>query len=188
MNNTTKKAFFAVWACCLLVFSCSNNVQEVRDLGIKKAGREEANVVTAYMSEASRLRAKLTAPLMLHETQDTAKMIFPKTLHVDFYNDSTGVVDSKLFAKYAVNYENLNKVLMRDSVVVFNMTGDSLHTNELWWDRNRQLFYTDKWVHVRQQGNDIYGVGMTSDQAFKDVHILHPTGKLAVPDSTLPAQ
>jgi LPS export ABC transporter protein LptC len=140
------------------------------------------------MSESSKLKAKLIAPLMEHATQDTAKMIFPHTLHVEFYNDSTHVVESRVFAKYAIHYENLGKVLLQDSVVVYNMTGDTLHTNELWWDRNRQMFYTDKWVHIHQEGNDIHGIGLTSDQAFKDIHILNTTGMLNVPDSTLPAK
>ncbi len=173
----------------LFLFGCSNDVQEVRNLSIKKEGKEEANSVTAYMSEGSKLKAKLTAPFMRHTTEhDTVKMIFPKSVHVEFYNDSSGKVDSRLFAKYAVNLEKIGKVLMQDSVLAYNMTGDTIRTNELWWDRNRQLFYTDKRVRVRQQGNDIYGTGLVSDQAFKDIHIINPTGKLEVQDSTLPAK
>jgi LPS export ABC transporter protein LptC len=157
-------------------------------LGIHKAGKEEAKDVTAYMSEGGKQKAKLTSPYMQHETQDTAKMIFPKSLHVEFY-DSTGKVESRLFAKFAINYENLRKVLLQDSVLVFNMIGDTMRTNELWWDQNRQLFYTDKNVHTKQQGNDIYSVGMTSDQAFKNIHFFQiRKSTLLVADSTMPAK
>jgi len=187
-QKTISPIHAALLAACLFVYSCSNDVQQVRDLGIKKTAKEEANDVTAYMSEGSKLKAKLTAPYMQHLIQDTVKMIFPKGVKVEFYRDSTVAIDSRVFAKYAVNYENLNKVLLRDSVLAYNMTGDTLRTNELWWDRGRQMFYTDKKVRVRQQGNDIYGTGLTSDQAFKDIHIINPTGSLAVPDSTLPAK
>jgi len=171
-----------------MMCGCSNNVQEVRDLGIHKAGKEEANNVTAYMSEGGKQKAKLTSPYMQHVTQDTAKMIFPKSLHVEFY-DSTGKVESRLFAKFAINYENLRKVLLQDSVLVYNMTGDTMRTNELWWDQNKQLFYTDKKVHTKQQGNDIYSVGMTSDQAFKNIHFFQISrSTLLVADSTMPAK
>jgi hypothetical protein len=71
---------------------------------------------------------------------------------------------------------------------VYNIKGDTLHTDELWWDRNKQIFYTDKRVHVLQNGTNLHGTGLTSDQAFKDIKILNPTGPLTVQDSTLPAK
>jgi len=187
-HTQTSIIYTAIFTACLFAYGCSNDVQQVRDLGIKKAAKEEASNITAYMSEGSKLKAKLTAPFMQHEIQDTAKMIFPKGVKVEFFTDSTGAVESRLFAKYAVNYEKLGKVLMLDSVLVYNLKGDTLRTNELWWDRNRQMFYTDKAAHVHQQGNNINSVGLTSDQAFKNISFTHVTGSLAVPDSTLPAK
>ena len=37
-------------------------------------------------------------------------------------------------AKYGIYYDNLNKVFLRDSVMVINKEGDTLRTPELWWD------------------------------------------------------
>ncbi len=175
----------AIIAGCFFVGSCANNFQQVRDLGRKKEGRDEAYTVTAYMSEGAKQKAKLTAPFMTQSLTDTAKMIFPKTLFVEFYDDSARA-ESWLFAKYAIHYINLGKVLLHDSVVVYNVKGDTLHTDELWWDRNKQIFYTDKNVHVLQNGTNLRGTGLLSDQAFKDIKIFHPTGPLTVQDSTLP--
>jgi len=173
----------AIIAGCFFVWGCSNDFQQVRDLGKKKPGKDEAYTITAYMSEGAKQKAKLTSPMMIESTGDTAKMTFPKTLHVEFYDDSTRP-ESWLFAKLAVNYVNMGRVLLQDSVVVYNVKGDTLRTNELWWDRNKQQFYTDKWVHiVKKDGTDLRGTGLTSDQAFKDIHIAHPTG-VTVVDST----
>ncbi|HWB27925.1 MAG TPA: LPS export ABC transporter periplasmic protein LptC [Chitinophagaceae bacterium] len=177
----------AIIAGCFFVWGCSNDFQQVRDLGRKKEGRDEAYTITAYMSEGAKPKAKLTAPVMTQSENDTARMIFPKTLHVEFYDDSAKA-ESWLFAKYAIHYINLGKVLLRDSVVVYNVKGDTLHTDELWWDRNKQMFYTDKNVHVLENGTDLHGTGLTSDQAFKDIKIFHPTGPLTVQDSTMTAQ
>ncbi len=166
---------------------CSNDFQQVRDLGKKKPGKDEARNVVAFMSEGAKSKAKLTSPVMIQIAEDTEKMIFPKTLHVEFYNDSAKA-ESWLFAKYAINYVKIGRVLLQDSVVVFNIKGDTLRTDELWWDRNKQMFYTDKKVHVRQNGSDLHGTGLTSDQAFKDIKIFHPTGPLTVQDSAFSAR
>ncbi len=189
MINTPNNISFlkaAIITGCFFMFGCSNDFQTVRDLGKKKTAKDEAYNVEAYMSEGGIIKAKLNSPLMITFSVDTQRMVFPKSLHVEFYNDSSKV-ESRLFAKYAVNYVNTGMVFMRDSVVVNNITGDTLHTPELWWDRNKQTFYTDKYVHLIRPGEDIEGTGLTSDQAFKDIHILHPKGPVNLPDSTLPS-
>ena len=81
-----------------------------------------------------KLRPNLWHPLCYATSSDTPKVEFPKTLNVDFYNDSTKI-ESKLFAKYGSYLENENKVFLRDSVVVFNVTGDTLFCKELYWDQ-----------------------------------------------------
>ncbi len=177
-----KKA--AVIAGCFFVCGCSNDFQQVRDLGKKKPGKDEAYTITAYMSEGGKQKAKLVSPVMIESTGDTAKMTFPKTLHVEFYDDSAKP-ESWLFAKLAVNYVNIGRVLLQDSVVVYNVKGDTLHTDELWWDRNKQQFYTDKRIQIlKRDGTNIRGIGLTSDQAFKDIHIVKPTGPYIMQDSS----
>jgi len=180
-NIFSRKA--ALIAGCFFVCGCSNNFNEVRDLGRKKQARDEAYTVTAYMSEGALPKAKLTAPKMIEQSNDTDKMVFPETLFVEFY-DANSKPESWLFAKYAVHYVKLGKVLLRDSVTVYNVKGDTLHTNELWWDRNRQVFYNNKRVHILQQGTNLFGDSMISDQAFKDIKIFNPAGPYTFKDST----
>ena len=185
INTIFKKA--ALIAGCFFVWGCSNNFQEVRDLGRKKQGREEAYNITAYMSEGSKARAKLTSPYMVQLSTDSSKRLFPKTLLVEFYDDSARA-ESWLFAKRATYYTNIGKVLLEDSVVVYNIKGDTMHTNELWWDRNRQIFYNHQRVHILQPGTNLYGDSILSDQAFKNINIYNSTGPLMVESGTLPGK
>ena len=46
-------------------------------------------------------------------------MVFPKGLKVWFYNNDLSV-KSTLVAKYAINYNNSNKVYLRDSIEIIN--------------------------------------------------------------------
>ena len=95
----------AVLSGCFFVCGCHNDYQEVQDLAKKKTPVDKVTNVESYLSQNGAVRAKLTAPLMTIVRNDTPKTEFPKTLHVDFY-DSTVNIQSKLFAKYGLYYNN----------------------------------------------------------------------------------
>lgn len=172
---------------CFFIISCSNNYQEVQDLAKKIIPTDTAIQVVSYLSQDGLVKAKLTTPIMTTTTvSDTPKTEFPHTLHVDFYNDSTKV-QSILFAKYGLYYNNKRLVLLRDSVVVFNIDGDTLRCEKLWWDQDKQLIYTDVPVHIRKPDESIDGTGLTADQNFTHWTIDNARGPISVADSTLPS-
>ena len=168
--------------------ACENDIRQVRALSAKKTSIERATDVESYFSQDAIVKAKLMSPLMLRIQADTPRTEFPKTLRVDFYDDSTKV-ESRLFAKYGRYLENQAKVVLRDSVVVYNLKGDTLRTNELLWDQNKGNFTTDKPVYIHQlNGNIINSIGMTASQDMNDVKLykIQPTTFLYVADSTMP--
>jgi LPS export ABC transporter protein LptC len=171
---------------CFFIYSCSNNYQEVQDLAKKKMPVDKATQVESYLSQDGIVKAKLTAPLMTTTISDTPKTEFPNSLHVDFY-DSTQKVQSKLFAKYGLYYNNKRLVFLRDSVIIFNVTGDTMRCEQLWWDQDRELIYTDVPVHIRKPDESIDGTGLTADQNFNHWTINNAKGPISVPDSTLPS-
>lgn len=174
----------AITVGCFFVWSCENDIREVQNLNKKSISVEEGKQIESLLSEGGKIKAKLMAPLMLRYQTDTPKVEFPKTLHVDFYNDSTKV-DSKVFAKYGRYLENENKVFLRDSVVVFDMKGDTLFCKELYWDQLKSIFYTDKNVILHQPNQKVYGKGMRADQNFKWFTINNPYNSyLNIPDSS----
>ena len=172
---------------CFFIYSCSNNYQEVQDLAKKKMPVDRATQVESYLSQDGMVKAKLTAPVMIRSTlSDTPTTEFPNSLHVDFY-DSTQKIQSKLFAKYGLYYDNKRLVFLRDSVIIFNVTGDTLRCEQLWWDQDRELIYTNVPVHIRKPDESIDGTGLTADQNFTHWTIKNAKGPINVPDSTLPS-
>ncbi|MBC7933878.1 MAG: LPS export ABC transporter periplasmic protein LptC [Rhizobacter sp.] len=172
---------------CLFLASCENNEGDVNDLHTKKTGVEEAKDVVITFTTGGKTKAILTSPLMLR-VQDTVPYIeFPKTLAVDFYDDS-GIVESKLTALYARYKESENIIYLRDSVKVINSKGEKLTTDELYWNRNRTgwEFYTEKPVKIRTFTQIIDGIGMEASQDFKQRYIKQPTGIVTVPASKFP--
>ncbi len=182
-NSHNKFLKAALLVSCFLFVACENDPKDIKAWTENRLMVEEGKDIVSLISEGSRLKARLQAPQMLRYTQqDTAIVEFPKTLKVDFYN-ATGMVESHLDARYGKYFETMNRVYLRDSVLVYNISGDSLQTPELWWDENSQMIYTDKPVRIRKSGNLIFGIGMDAKQDLSDVRIRQVTGTLMVPDS-----
>jgi LPS export ABC transporter protein LptC len=171
----------------LLICSCENNEKDLPAFRKKKPSIGEGRDIVSYLSENSVIKAKLTAPYMLRNEGDTPFVEFPKSLHVDFYNDSLQV-ESLMDALYGKYRESENKVFLRDSVVVKNIIkGDTMHCRELWWDKKEQRFYTDKAVRINKKGGTvIYGIGFEAPQDFSGYTIFQVTGPLAVEGKILP--
>jgi LPS export ABC transporter protein LptC len=104
-------------------------------------------------------------------------MEFPKTLHVDFF-DSSLQVQSQVDARFARYLEALNRILLKDSVRVFNLQGDTLFCQELWWEQNAMEFHTDKPVRIHRPGMIINGVGLKAPQDFKTFTIFQITNSV----------
>ena len=176
----------AAFSGCFFVASCVNDEKEVREIFEKKIGVDEARGIESYMSQGGKMKAKLTSPLMYRYQDTLPRVEFPQTLHVDFFDDSLRV-QSQLDANYARYLESHNRIFLRDSVRVFNIKGDTLFCQELWWDQPEAKFYTDKPVRIHQPGTIINGVGLTAPQDFKTFTMFKITNSiLRVKDNVTP--
>ena len=174
---------------CLLFFSsCENDINQINAWTGKKVMVETGRNIESYLSEEGQVKARMTAPLMYRyeasQPTDTAYSEFPKTLHVDFYNDSNKI-ETRLDSRHGKYFENLDKVYLWDSVVVINVKGDTLKSNDLWWDKNRRLFYTNNYAEYRTKDKQIYpGMGLEATQDFKSILFKQPVGTVELSDST----
>ncbi len=189
LYSTYFNLFAALTMGCVFVWGCENDATKVNRLNKKNTGVEEAIAVRLNYTIGGKTKAILTSPLMLNVQATVPYVEFPKTLHVDFYNDSTHEIESVMDARYA-NYKQYQSIVyLRDSVVVRNIQkGDTLYCDELYWDRNRTgvEFYTDKPVKIRTKTETLDGKGMEAGQDFRNWHIMHPVGPISIPASKFP--
>jgi LPS export ABC transporter protein LptC len=172
-----------------IFFACENNEQEVQKLNAKSLSVEEAKNVKVNYTTGGKAKAQLAAPIMFR-VQDTVPYIeFPKNLHVDFYNEQ-GVIESTLDAKYGKYNEQQSKVFLKDSVRFIGLkNGDTLYTNELYWDRNRPVyqFYTNTPTTILTKSQIINSIGFEVNQAFTDKYFKNTTNSVfRVPKSSFP--
>ena len=87
----------------LFMCACENDVNEVRELGRKnRVLRKENSLIVILVWTEN--RAHLTARKCYVTREIAPEAEFPKSLHVDFYNDSTKI-ESQLNARYG-RYSN----------------------------------------------------------------------------------
>ncbi|MBU3743003.1 MAG: LPS export ABC transporter periplasmic protein LptC [Sediminibacterium sp.] len=162
---------------CLLALAlqgCENDINEVREMAKQSANLEVGTQINSYLSVSGKTNAHLTAPkIVRYQGAGVRKSEFPNTLHVDFFNDSMKI-DSRIDAQFGSYMENDKKVLLKNHVVASNTLGDTLFTDELWWDQLAEKFYTDKKVTISKNYRRDYFVGnkgMTCDQNLTNLHL-----------------
>ncbi|MEJ7589401.1 MAG: LPS export ABC transporter periplasmic protein LptC [Ferruginibacter sp.] len=190
LSHLKYKSFFAAFFFgCFFLYGCENDINAIKALDAKRTGVEEAKKVVVHYSINGKRKAILTSPLM-YRVQDTVPYVeFPKTIHVDFYNEIyNDSIESKLDARYAKYKESQSVVFLKDSVRVINVKGDTLYCDELYWDvkKTGAEFYTAKPVRIRTKTQVINGIGMEASQDFKGYHIVQPIGNIKVPASEFP--
>lgn len=174
------RAFLLLGGCWLI--ACENKTEEVEAFSRRVVEVETGYDIEGVYSQSANLKAVLRAKEMRRVRADTPYVEFPKKMHVDFYNEQ-GALESVVEANYAQYLETMGKVLLRDSVLVYNMKGDTLRCKYLWWLQQEERFYTEDSVFIRSPTQRINGTGMTAKADFSQYTIFNSSGPVAVPDS-----
>lgn len=166
-----KKAiiFFAIM---LPLAACENNLQKIQELDKKQANIEIAKNIRLLYSQAGKVKAQLTAPVLYRYLDDPPHVLLNNGLRVLFYNDSMQV-QSILTAREGIYEENTNKITVKNNVVLINNKGEKLECAELHWDPQKQQFYTNTDVKITTPGQLIYGTGLVAPADFSSYTVTH---------------
>ena len=169
---------FAVIMAGLILPSCKNDMETIRSLEVLDTLPEmSARDVEILYSERSHVQVKLTAPLLIRNTQDDEPVLeFPEGFTVFFF-DSTFQVKSTITGDYGISFEKRKMMEARHNVIVENLeTQERLNTEQLFWDRMKEKIYSEKFVRVTRGQEVITADGMTSDQSFETIEFINPKG------------
>ena len=143
---------------------------------------ETTNVLT-LISDSAKLKFQLTAPL--EQQFENGDILYPKGMVVTFYSaDGLKRVINTLTAKYGKVDKAKNLYIMRGDVQVVNVPQEQrMNTEELFYDKNKALIYTDSamFVKVTTPTEYLTGYGLTANQNFSRYRITKPEGVFAAP-------
>ncbi len=188
-SSIQTSVFWMIGSILLLNASCKNDLKKIQQtIDRSMLNTERADSVTIIYSKEGITKAQLFAKTFNHVQDAKPPYIEMKNgIRVLFYNDSMNL-QSTLLAKYGRYFEQSGNVLVRDSVVVYNIKKEQLNTEELIWNEKLQKFYTDKFVKITTPTQIIYGNGLESNQNFSDYTILKMKGIIGINKSSLPLQ
>ncbi len=161
------------------LFQCRNSENTTEPLlSDDDVSTEIAREVEMLYSDSARVRVRITAPELLSRVnRESPRQEFLKGIKVEFLDDNLSV-NSVLTAKTAVREEYKKRIIARDSVVLFSKNKERLETNELYWDEEKELLSTEKFVKVTKPGEVIFGYGLDANQDFSHWTIRVPTGRI----------
>ena len=126
------------------------------------------NVVVLY-SDSSRLHMKMVTSLIKQfNSAKEQRDEFPEGIHVWFY-ENTGEFKGEVKANWA-KHDKIEKLWEAQSnVVLINAAGQILETEQLFWDTQKAIVYSEKYTKITSEdGTVATGDTFTAKQDFSE--------------------
>jgi LPS export ABC transporter protein LptC len=163
-----------------IFFSCKDNFDAIQQIGMfANAPAGEADDINLKYTDSSQLVANLLSPKMLdYSNRSFGFSEFPEGIELIIYDKNNN--KSKVFADYAIYYDETGLIELQDNVIIATHNGDSLFTSQLYYDQKREWVFTSKRFRLRTSSSDINGRGFDSDRDFKRKEMLEMAGEVEV--------
>jgi LPS export ABC transporter protein LptC len=108
---------------------------------------------------------------------------FPKGMEVYFYDDSMKI-ESDIRADYTIYYPQEQLWHATGNVIARRLdNGDALYTEELFWDMENEIIYSNSYTRVHNEENILYGKkGFKSNQNLSNWQLIGSSGTINVQD------
>ena len=182
-----KSALFSIAAIFIFftLFSCENSITAIKEI----TQEDTLPDLTAFNIEYERIsdqqkRILLKSPLVERfDNVPEPVTKFPEGFEITFY-DTTGNAVSYISADYGISLTEKKIMTARNNVVVINYeTNEQLNTENLVWDQNRQLIFSNTFVKLSSPDRIVYGDSMRADESFKSREIFNIRAELEISDT-----
>ena len=157
-----------------MLMSCKNDIEVISSL--INIDTLPSQTIVNLDTDSAKIPLLVKSKLVVtYNHEEDLYLEFPKGLEVFFY-DRNEIVESQLSAKYAIYHKEDQLWEAKDSVIVINANDEILNTEQLFWDENKKLIYTSKFVSITTTNEIIYGDGLEANENFTDWKIMKPRG------------
>jgi len=148
-----------------VLFSCGNEMSTIKILTQSDTlpGESAKNIEVRY-SDSGKLKAILKSPELLKYTGEDPYMLFPKGIHVFFYDSLENMI-TEIKSDYAISREKENLMEVRKNVVILDHENQKeLHTEVLFWDQKKREIFNNVFVTIKENGRIMHGDSMRADE------------------------
>ena len=169
----------------LLTMGCENDIEKINRL------TEETNYPTVtgsnievIFSDSGKVKVQILAPEIRQFNKVERPYIeFPAGVEVYFYDDSLRI-ESQISADYTIYYNEEKLWHATGNVVAKDLNnGDQLNTEELFWEEEKELIYSNTFTRIQNQDGTFYGKnGFESHQNLDNWQLKGSSGTVNVRD------
>ncbi len=151
----------------ITLFACESNYQNVKKLGLSDGAPIAVgkNINFKYTDSGKLVSNLLAEKLLDFSNLQFPYKEFPAGVEVHFWDEEKN--ENTVTADYAIQYEEVGLIDLRENVVI--VTGDSvvLEANQLYWDQKNAWVFTDQPYRINfKDGSFNEGDRFDSNQDF----------------------
>ncbi len=136
--------------------------------------------VETFISDSGYTRYHISTPLwLMYEDASEPFWRFPEGLDMQQY-DMALKPEASMVCDSAVYFSRKRLWRLDGHVVMVNTLRDTFLSQQLFWDQNRRLVYTDSFIHIVRSDRTIEGYGLESNENMTAYTINQPTAIIPV--------
>ncbi len=183
INSYRNLSFLSVFLfTALLLFSCKAKIEKIDSFDILSLPSLSGRDINTVFTDSGKVQLIMSAPAM--ETWDNSGSPYTEFRHgmeIEFYDGHKEPV-ANVASKYAKFVDKEKLWELDDSVVVVNKSGDKLETEQLFWDQDKELIFTERFVKITNEDQTVMGTGFESDPKLTRRRIKNVTATIYLHD------
>jgi LPS export ABC transporter protein LptC len=166
---------------CILIQSCENKIPVIPKSDLLTLPSLTSRTFSTVLTDSGRIQLIMSSPLLeKYDKADPPYSEFKSGIVVIIYYGKQ-TPQARVTSKYA-KCTNNNLWELRDSVVVINEQNEKLETELLFWNQEKDLIYTDRFVKMTSQDQVSQGIGFESDSHLTKRRIFKVTAIIYLND------
>jgi len=162
--------------------SCEVKIDRIDGFDILTLPSLSGKNINTVFTDSGKVQLIMSSPVM--ETWDNlgnSYTEFRRGMKIEFFDGQKEPV-ADVVAKYAKYVDKEKLWELNDSVVVVNKSGDKLETEQLFWDQEKELIFTERFVKITNENQTVMGTGFESDPKLTRRRIKNVTATIYLDD------
>jgi len=164
-QHNIRKSFFLSITLLIIstLLSCERKIDTIKKDDVLLLPSITAKNSTTIFTDSGKIQLIMSFALMeSYNNIDQPYSEFKSGIKVVFYDGHDEPVGT-VFSKYAKYTDKKKLWELKDSVVVVNESDDMLETEQLFWDQEKDMIYTDRFIKITNEDQTVMGTGFESD-------------------------
>ena len=132
--------------------------------------------ISTLISDSGVTQYRIVAPLWeVYDNIDRPYWRFPEGIYLRKFDRKLKVI-ATIAADSAVYFKDRNLWRLDGRVEVTKVPDELFQSNQVFWDQNRGIVYSDSFIHIENSTHMMEGYGFEAKQDFSGYRITRPLG------------